>query len=211
MTFNHLNLIEFLLYLELLFALITVMNSFIITPTLILITSILDLNSYKTDAINLYLNIPFVIIEIILIKILIDANTSNLSILVKTLYYIGGASIFIINQLIHKKSVYELAIKENNFLLKYDARKFFKLTRWLYPLLFFAIMPLSFDFTNSLTTMFFNILKWLFNLKYVGWLIPWLSYGLLIGSFSYAVFFLLHYRKLKREFDRDFYNDVLNG
>jgi hypothetical protein len=183
----------------------------IIGPILILISSILKLSSYKTDAINLYLNIPWFIVEIVIIKILIDANISNHSVLVKILFYAGGISIFIINRLIHQKSVYELAIKENDFLLKYSARKYFNLTRWLYPTIFIIIMPLSISFANPITTSLFDLIKWLCNLKYIGWLLPLVSVGLLIGSFSYAVFFLLNYRKLKRHFDSDYYNDVLKG
>jgi len=211
MNYNQLNLFEFLLYLELLFVLITIINAFIITPLLMIITSIFDVISYKVDAINLYLNIPFTILEIVLIKILIDVNAPGSSDFIKILFYLGGLLIFVVNRLIHQKGVYELAIKENNFLLKYDARKYFKITRWLYPVIFIAIIFLGFDFANPVTSLLFTVLNWLYHLKYVGWLLPTLSFLLLNGSIIYSIFFLFNYRKLKRRFEEDFYHDVMNG
>jgi len=211
MNYNQLNLFEFLLYLELLFVLITIINAFIITPLLMIITSIFDVISYKVDAINLYLNIPFTILEIVLIKILIDVNAPGSSDFINILFYLGGLLIFVVNRLIHQKGVYELAIKENNFLLKYDARKYFKITRWLYPVIFIAIIFLGFDFANPVTSLLFTVLNWLYHLKYVGWLLPTLSFLLLNGSIIYSIFFLFNYRKLKRRFEEDFYHDVMNG
>jgi len=176
-----------------------------------IITSIFDVISYKVDAINLYLNIPFTILEIVLIKILIDVNAPGSSDFIKILFYLGGLLIFVVNRLIHQKGVYELAIKENNFLLKYDARKYFKITRWLYPVIFIAIIFLGFDFANPVTSLLFTVLNWLYHLKYVGWLLPTLSFLLLNGSIIYSIFFLFNYRKLKRRFEEDFYHDVMNG
>lgn len=211
MIYNHLSLINFLLYLELLFVLIILFQSFIVPLPTILITSIFNVISYKTDTFILYLNIPFTIIEIISLKILIADNTSNFPFLFKSLFYIGGAVILTINHLIHRKDVYKLAIKENNFLLKYTAWKFFKLFNWLYPLTFLVAMFVSFDLTNPLSSWLFSVLTWLSHLKYIGGLLPTISFMLLLGTFSYAIFFLFGFRKLKRDFEAGFYNDALNG
>jgi len=211
MTHNHLNLLEFLLYLELLFALIMFVQAVIIPLPIGIVSSLFNIVSYKEDAFILYSNILFTIIEIGLIKILIAENSIGQSILYKIGFYLGGLFILIVNQLIHRKSVYELAIKENDFLLKYTSRKFFKLTNWLYPLIFIVIVFVPYDIKNPVSDGIFSLLNWLFHIKYIGASLPLVSGLLLLGSITYGIFFLFNFGKIKRAFDEDFYNDVLNG
>jgi hypothetical protein len=207
MTYNHLNFISFLLYVELLFALLIVIHSFLVPIPLTIVTSIFNIISYKTDAIVLYLNIPFTIIEIVSLKILIGNNTGNCSWLLKLAFIIGGMFILIINQLLHRKSVYELAIKENNYLLKYSAWRFFKLVKWLYPLVFVLSIVFNFDFSNPISNGLFFLMDKIYQIKYVGAFLPVFGGLLLVGSIWYAIIFLFTFRKLKRTFEADFYHD----
>lgn len=209
MIYNHLNPVEFLLYLELLFALIIIIQSVIIPLPFTFITSIFNVISYKSDAIILYLNIPFTVIGIISVKVLIVENTLNLTSLDKSFFYAGGLFILAINQLIHRKSVYQLAIKENNFLLKYTTWKFFKLINWLYPLIFLSIMFVNFDFKNFISSGLFFIINWFYHVKFIGGLLPILSALMLLGTTGYAIFFSFNFCKIKKEFEIDFYNDAL--
>lgn len=206
MTYYKLSLIDFLLYLELLLVIVIIFKAFLIAPLIIAIGSAFSVVSYKLDALNLYFNIPFSILELIIIQILIHSNTLNSPILVKSLFWVGGILIFTINKLISQNSIYSLATKQHDFLLHYTARKYFKINKWLFFVGFFLVILLGYDLTNPITTVLFDFLTFLFRNKYIGWILPTIAWMLLAGSVSYSIYFLFNYRDLKRDFDQDFHS-----
>jgi len=97
----------------------------------------------------------------------------------------------VITRLLYQKDIYELAAREDNFLLKYYSDKYFK-TTYLLVLVFLLILIFGpFKGANPITIFCLSIINWFLNIRVIGALIPWIAGILLIGTFNIALSFAI--------------------
>ncbi len=152
-----------------------------------LIIVILKIVEYKGNIIMLFTEIPMMFFIILLSQHLIHINTSESSFLIKLVYILSSGFLITVYRLMYHGDVYEISNKRGDFLLYYHSKKFFKITYWIY-LIYFIILSLGlFDTNMVIVSQSLDFIYSILKIKYIGWLIPWVSIILIIGSINIGI------------------------
>jgi len=176
-----LKLFYFLVYVEMILLLFVIFRHLVgMIISLIIVISKID--EWKGNIVMLFTEIPMIFFIILLSQHLVQINTSDSSFFTKLVYILSSGFLIMVFRLMYHGDVYEISNKRRDYLLYYHSKKFFKITYWIY-FFYFIIMSLGVFDTNILIVnqsleLIYSILK----IKYIGWLIPWFSIVLIIGS-----------------------------
>lgn len=190
MDTNNLNIFYFLVYIEIMLLVLGLLRT-IVTFFVGIILAIFNVRDDKQDMVALWTEIPLMFILLLTTTHLAFINTVDASLGLKILYYLSAAVILLVFRLLHQKDVYGLADKEGNILLEYYARKYFRITLWIFFILFLILIFGPFKTENPITSFCISSITWVLNIKFIGWLIPWFAGILLVGTLYMGFAFLV--------------------
>ncbi len=184
---NNLNILYFLVYVEIIILIFVVLRH-VLNMIVSIFTVSFNVIEYKANVISLITEAPAMLLIILTVGHLAYINTVDKNLGMKILYFSTSVLLILIYRILYQGDIYEIANKRNDYLLWYYGRKFFRITYWVYLLFFLILIFGVVNSNNPVTDLCLSFINWALSIKFIGWIIPWIAGLMVIGSIKIALF-----------------------